>query len=150
MNLTEHFTLAELTGSDYAIRHGINNTSSDHEILANLHILAQGLERVRHIFMLPLIVSSGYRSPRVNAGVGGSKTSAHLRGLAADFIVPGVSQIEVCRLLADKPEIGFDQLIYEGRWCHISFPEPEHDPAGIVLTATFHGGKATYSKGITA
>ena len=149
MNLTANFTLEELTASDYAIRHGINNHPVDHTVLSNLHVLADGLERVRAALRMPIFVSSGYRSAKVNSGVGGAKSSAHMLGLAADIHMPGVSPRDVCKALIQHPEIGFDQLISEGTWTHISFPEPEHEPAGMVLTAIFKAGQpTTYVKGI--
>ena len=79
-----HFSLDELTSSDYADRHGIDN-SPNAEILANINLLMDGLERARTVLDKPMSISSGYRSPKVNAGAGGSKASYHMRGLAADF-----------------------------------------------------------------
>jgi zinc D-Ala-D-Ala carboxypeptidase len=150
MNLTEHFTIAELTRSDYAIRHGISNQPTDADVLENLHTLAAGLERVRGVLRLPIHVSSGYRAPKVNSGVGGSKTSAHMRGLAADIILPGVNARDVCLKIQDAAAfIGFDQCIFEHDWTHISFPEPEDQPRMIAMTAVFRPGQpTTYLKGI--
>lgn len=149
MNLSAHFTLAELVASDYALRHGIANTPTDPHVLGNLHVLADGLERCRAILGQPMIISSGYRCPEVNAAVGGSAKSAHMRGLAADFRVPGMNPRAVCLALQDHPEVGFDQLIYEGTWTHIAFPENRHDAGGVVLTAIFKPGKpTTYIQGV--
>ena len=150
MMLSEHFSLAELTSSDYAVRHSLNNMPEDAEVLENLHILAQGLERCRAILNKPMVVTSGYRSPKVNSAVGGSKTSDHMKGLAADFVVPSMSAREVCLTLAKHhAEIGFRQLIQEGnRWTHISFPDVDQPAAGQILTAIFKDGKANYVQGI--
>ena len=149
MNMTAHFSYAELIASEYAIRHGINNHPVSNDVLSNLHVLADGLERVRTVLRMPMHISSGYRSAKVNAGVGGSKSSKHMLGLAADFHLAGVPPLDVCKALIQHSEIGFDQLIQEGTWVHISFPEPEHDPAGIVLTAIFKvGHPTTYVKGL--
>ncbi len=150
MKLTEHFSLGELVASDYAIRHGINNMPVDHEVLSNLNALALGLERARAVLLLPMHINSGYRSPKVNAGIGGAQNSAHLRGLAADFVIHGVSPREVClRLQEHADTIGFDKLIHEGTWTHISFPEAEERPRAQVLTAIFKPGQSTtYMKGI--
>ena len=151
MHLTQHFTLAELTASDYAVRHGINNLPDDTRVVGNLHVLASGLERCRAVLGRPIFVTSGYRSPKVNAAVGGSAKSAHLRGLAADFRVVGMSPRDVCLVLQERQsDIGFDQLIYEGTWTHIAFPEDGCKPAGTVLTAVFKPGKpTTYTQGVT-
>jgi hypothetical protein len=142
MNLTEHFTLEELTRSDYAIRHGINNTPTDAEVLENLQILAQGLERIRGLINKPIHVNSGYRSPKVNSAIGGSKTSAHMKGLAADVVIPGMLPVDLCKIIEDhKDLVQFDQLIHEGSWTHIAFPDVDQQPRQQTLTAIFKPGK---------
>lgn len=147
MQLTEHFSLAELIRSDYATRHSISNMPTDPQALKHLHLLAAGLERARAVLGKPVVITSGYRSAAVNAGVGGSFTSAHMAGLAADFLVPGMTPREVCLRLQDHREIGFEQLIFEGTWTHIAFPVGE--PHGIVLTAVFKpGAKVRYIAGV--
>jgi len=81
--LTENFKLKELIATNT----GIDNTPPNH-IVDNLYTLAQTLERVRTACgNNPIRVLSGYRSPDVNTAVKGSKTSAHMKGLAADFTV---------------------------------------------------------------
>lgn len=149
MNLSEHFTFEELTSSDYAIRHSINNVPTDQDVVANLHTLAQGLERVRQLIGMPLHVSSGYRCPKLNASIGGSKTSAHMRGLAADIVVAGFEPIDICRMLeAHQEDIGYDQVIQEGSWTHVAFADPEDSPRGEILTAHFGQGGVTYTRGL--
>lgn len=146
MNLSAHFTLAELTVSQTARRKGIDNTPSP-EVLQNLQELANGLERVREVLGCPIIISSGYRSPKLNAAVDGSKTSQHCNGEAADFIAPGFgSPLEVCQeIIKHQDTIQFDQIIHEQDWVHISFtPEPR----GSILTALFENGGVRYVKGI--
>lgn len=146
--ISPHFTLDELLRSDYALRHGLPNTPSDLHVVGNLHVLASGLERCRMVLKQPLMITSGYRSPAVNKGIGGSPRSAHLRGLAADFRVPGMSPRDVCLALQAHPEVGFDQLIYEGQWTHVAFPDSTA-PAGVVLSAIFQPGRpVSYAKGI--
>jgi hypothetical protein len=150
LNLTAHFTLAELTASDYATRTGIDNQPIDPAVLANLHLLADGLERVRAVLGQPIHISSGYRCEKLNAAVSGSRTSAHLKGLAADIHVPGITPRGVClRLSAVADAIGFDQLIFEGSWTHIGFPEADAEPRRQILTAIFKPGRpTTYVGGI--
>lgn len=149
MNLTNNFTLEELTASPYALRNGLNNQPTDHEVLINLQVLAEGLERVRGVIDCPIHVTSGYRSPKVNAGVGGAKTSAHMRGLAADILVANIAPKALCKIIeANKDVILFDQLIYEGTWTHIAFAE-DAEPRLQVLTALFKPGKIVeYVKGV--
>lgn len=149
MQLTPHFGLDELTHSATATRLGIQNAPTDSN-LANLNILAGKLEMVRSILGRPMIISSGYRCPELNARVGGSQTSAHCQGLAADFTAPqfGIPS-EICRaLLAHAEELQWDQLIFEGTWVHLGFTADSNDARGEVLTATFSVGKATYTRGI--
>lgn len=148
MNLSDHFTLSELTSSEYALRHGINNMPTDADVLENLHTLANGLERVRLLLGKPLIISSGYRAPKVNAGIGGSPTSAHCKGLAADFVAAGISPRAAALEIAEHAEtLGIDQVIYEGTWVHVAWPDVDSSPRHMALTAIF--GKPTrYVTGI--
>ncbi len=121
MSITKHFTLAEFTRSDTADRLGLDNTPEPrHE--ANLGILANKLEQVRALLSdVPIIISSGYRSVKVNKAVGGVQNSDHAQGLAADFNVQGLSAKEACQRIANS-DIKFDQLIWEqgenGDWVH--------------------------------
>lgn len=144
MNLTAHFTLEELIASDYAIRHNIRNMPDDAAVLENLHTLAKGLERVRAVIGKPIHVNSGYRSPAVNAAIGGSDKSQHKLGLAADIVVPGITARELAMtIVAARDSIDFDQCIYEGTWVHVSF---DVKPRRQVLTALFPGPR--YVQGI--
>jgi hypothetical protein len=120
--LSPHFTLDELTFSQTAERLGLNNDPGP-EVLAALKRTALGLEAVRvRLGGAPILVSSGYRAPAVNAAVGGSPSSQHMRGEAVDFTAPrfGVPR-QIVDALADS-DVPYDQLILEfGRWVHISF-----------------------------
>lgn len=121
MNLSPHFTLAELTVSEMAARKGIDNTPPD-AVIARLKHAALGLEAIRIRLGAPIIVSSGYRSPDLNKAVGGSKTSAHMDGDAVDFICPGYGAPGAIVSALKDSGIAFDQLIEEfGRWVHVSF-----------------------------
>lgn len=147
MQLTEHFTFEELVRSDVATRRGIPNDPSD-TARYNLGRVASKLEEIRAACGGgPLVVSSGYRCPALNMAIGGSRTSAHMRGLAADFHVPGLTLAEAARRIV-AAGIVFDQLIFEGTWLHVGLAEANATPRQEELTATFHGGTAVYSKGI--
>ncbi len=150
MNITEHFTFAELTESDYAQRHGIHNQPDSHLVISNLHALAHGLERIRAIFNKPVIVKSAYRSAKVNAAVGGHPNSYHTHGLAADIIIPGISAGDAAyEISLHVTDYGIDQLIHEGSWVHIGYPLPGVSPRNDILTAIFkHGQPTVYLKGI--
>jgi zinc D-Ala-D-Ala carboxypeptidase len=145
MNLSAHFTLAELTSSDYAERHGISNTPTDPEVLENLQILASGLERIREVLEgRAIFVNSGYRSPKLNTAIGGSKNSAHMKGLAADIRVAGMTPREVCLVLSNRmDELALDQIIFEGTWSHLGFADVDQTPRHEVLTAVFKPGQPT-------
>lgn len=148
MMLTIHFALAELTHSQTADRRGIDNTPTD-EIVENLMSLAQTLERVRVLLgSRPIVISSGYRSPDLNRAVGGARNSAHLYGLAADFICPGYgTPLQICKAIAASG-IDFDQLIQEGTWVHLGLSQPGQKSRRQVLTANFSSGAATYREGL--
>jgi zinc D-Ala-D-Ala carboxypeptidase len=136
MNLSEHFSLEEFVVSNTAVRAGVDNTPSP-QIVENLKILAKGLEDVRHVLGdKPIRITSGYRCARLNALVGGSKTSDHMLGLAADIQCPEFgTPLEVCRAIAAAGNIGFHQVIHEyGAWCHVSFPKTEDAPTRELLT----------------
>ena len=134
MNLSAHFTLEEFTRSETALRKGLDNTP-DAETIANLTELANGMEQVRALLGHPIHINSAYRGPKVNAAVGGSKNSAHMRGYAADFTCAGYGDVSaICRAIMDS-SIAYDQLIHEfGAWVHISF-----DPQMRRMNLTIDG-----------
>lgn len=148
MQLSKNFTLAELTRSMTAERFGIDNTPTP-EAVESLKLLCEKvLQPVRDNFGVT-IVRSGYRSPLVNARIGGSKTSQHKLGQAADFEVSGVSNLEIAAWIAQNLE--FDQLILEGHnpslknsgWVHCSVKLSDNRREQI--TATFNNGGVVYA-----
>ena len=144
MNLSPHFSLAELVASQVALRKGIDNAPA-HAIVANLTRLAALLEQVRALVGAPIAISSGYRSPALNKAVGGAANSAHVLGLAADISTAKLAP-KALALLIRQSEIAFDQLIYEGAWVHIGLSTGA--PRRQVLTAKFAGGGVSYVTGI--
>lgn len=145
MNLTPHFTLQEFLASQVATRRGIDNTPSA-SVLNNLERLANLLEHVRALVGKPIIISSGYRSPKLNAAVGGAPNSAHLSGLAADINAIGLTPLQLATSIRDS-KVPFDQLIHEGTWVHIGLTDGA--PRREVLTAHFGGPRTTYTKGLS-
>lgn len=122
MYLSPFFTLAELTVSQVASREGIDNTP-DAAALANLRRLSQTLEQVRSIAGCPILISSGFRSRALNQKVGGSPSSAHIKGLAADISAVKFSPRELAQRLINSALV-FDQLIYEyDSWIHLGLAE---------------------------
>lgn len=142
MNLSNSFTLEELTFSDTAARKGLSNEPNDEQV-ANLMELAQSLERIRTLLGHPIIVRSAFRSPKVNSSVGGSPTSSHMEGLAADIVCPGFgTPKEVCEAIIGS-EIPFDQIILEyDAWTHISI-----DPRMRRMVLSKHAGEP-YKEGL--
>jgi len=133
MQLSEHFSLTELTTSEIAVRKGLDNLPES-VALENLSRLAEKLEEVRKVLGKPIMINSAYRSPEVNSAVGGVKTSQHCLGCAADIRVPGMTPDEVVKaIIASK--IQYDQLIREfDSWTHISIPNlPEQTPRNQTL-----------------
>jgi hypothetical protein len=135
MTLTPHFTVEELTVSQWAARNGVDNTPGPAE-LANLKRLAQALEVVRYTLGAPVTVTSGYRSQVVNRMIGGVSSSAHTLGLAADFICPKFgTPLDVAKKLMGVEALLFDQLIHEyGRWVHIGLAVEGKTPRLQALT----------------
>ena len=121
--LSEHFTLAELTHTDHR---EFDNTPNEQE-LANLYRLAEFLELVKTALGgKPIIVNSAFRSKQVNDAVGSKNTSQHRLGCAADIRVPGVSPDQVVREIL-AAGLGVDQVIREfDRWTHVSIPSTEN------------------------
>lgn len=108
-----------MTASQTATRLGLDNTPPA-PVLANLRRLADTMEQIRELLGYPIIVSSGYRAPRVNKAIGGERKSAHMRGLACDFICPKFgTPLAVAKEIAGSI-IEFDQVINEyDRWVHV-------------------------------
>jgi zinc D-Ala-D-Ala carboxypeptidase len=148
MNLTRHFTLEELTLSQDAARYGIDNEPGTEEVAQLRRLCQMVLEPLRIALDRPIVVSSGYRCPEVNAMVGGAKRSHHVQGRAADITVPGITPLEVCQTIVAL-DLPFDQTIHEfGRWCHVSVAlDPENSPQQ-TLTAMRQLGKTVYAAGL--
>ena len=154
MNLTKNFTLEEMIKSETALRHGMDNTPGENEI-GNLKLLCEKvLQPVRDHFGKGVKVNSGFRHPDVNAKVGGSRTSDHTRGQAADIEIPGVPNAELAEWIKDNLE--FRQLILEfytpgvpdSGWVHVSYVAEDNKKE--VLTATRQDGKTVYLPGLVA
>lgn len=140
MRLSDHFTLDELTFSQTAVRHNINNNPSS-SVRNNLKTLADNLEKIRTLLGHPLRISSGFRCMELNRKIGGSVNSSHMDGLAADFTCERFGKpIDIVKALF-KSGIKVDQVICEGTWVHISFDPKMRQQ---FLTATFMNGKPSY------
>jgi hypothetical protein len=154
MNLTANFSLHELTKSETALRMGLDNTPGEAEI-ASLKLLAEKvLQPVRNHFGKGVKCNSGFRASAVNQATGGSKSSDHVKGQAADIEIPGVPNAELAQWIMDNLE--YTQLILEfytpgipdSGWVHVSY-----DPNNLKkqeLTAMKVAGKTQYVPGLVA
>lgn len=147
MQLTKHFTIAELCLSSYAVRHDIPNLPNAAQRNA-LGLLATNiLEPLRVRAGRSLIVSSGLRVAAVNKAVGGSSTSQHKDGEAADFTILRMSPYTTCQMIMAMG-LPFDQLIHEfGQWVHVSH-NSNRPQRGQVLTAVKRAGRTAYLPGL--
>jgi hypothetical protein len=140
MNLSEHFTLEELTHTDHR---QFDNTPNASE-MANLVRLATFLEEVKIIIGgKPIMINSAFRSKQVNDAVGSKDTSQHRIGCAADIRVPNMTPDEVVKAVI-AANLGYDQIIREfDRWTHISIPNrPEDKPRQQALIIDKSGTRA--------
>ena len=140
MNLSPHFTLAELTVTD----HREFDNSPTQEEISNLQRLAYLLEKVKDTLGgKPIMVNSAFRSKAVNDAVGSSDKSQHRLGCACDFRVPSMTPDAVVRAVI-AANLPFDQIIREyDRWTHISIPNTEDaEPRGKALIIDKSGTRA--------
>ena len=135
-----NFSMDELTHSDTAERHGIDNTPNDNE-KENLYKLAMEMEDVRELLNnKPIFVSSGYRCLALNELLGSKKTSAHTKGLAADFTCRQFGTPNEIVFALINSSIPYDQVILEfNRWVHISFCEDQETPRRQALIINKQG-----------
>ena len=152
--LTKNFSLHELTKSETALRYDMENNPSPVEIGNLTELAGKVLQPIRDHYQKGVKINSGFRHPDVNAKVGGSRTSDHCKGMAADLEIPGVPNAELAEWVKDNLE--FTQLILEfytpgipdSGWVHVSY-----DPKNLkkqVMTATKQNGKTVYLPGLVA
>ena len=154
MKLSKNFSLKEMTKSQTALRRGIDNEPGDEEEANLQQLCEQVLQKVRDHFGKPVTVNSGYRSPELNKAIGGSTTSDHCKGMAADIEIPGISNYELADWIKENCE--FRQLILEfytpgvpdSGWVHVSYNYEENEKK--VMTALKEDGKTVYKLGLIA
>ena len=150
MKISPHLNLAEITRSDTAKRHGIDNTPSA-EHLENFKLLADKVfEPIREHFKTPIFISSGYRSKALNSFIKGSASSQHCTGQAIDIDMDGSNGEVTNRMVFDfiKNKLDFDQLIWEfgtdfnPDWVHVSYVKGKNRKQKLKAIRT--SGKTTY------
>jgi zinc D-Ala-D-Ala carboxypeptidase len=149
MQLSEHFELAEFIRSSTAKRAGISNMPTDAH-LENIKLLCEKvLEPIRVYFARPIILSSGYRSAALNRAVGGSSSSQHCSGEAADIDMEGTNITNAQIFNHIKDNLEFDQLIWEfgttsnPDWVHVSY-ESNGRQRKQILRAVKKNGATSY------
>lgn len=123
----KYFTMGEMMRSDTADRRGIDNRCSKEDAERLKKLIENVLDPLREAYGKPIKVNSGYRCPELNKAVGGSKTSDHMKGCAADIVGTPNTKSENKRLfeLVKSLDLSFDQLIDEKgfSWVHVSYRE---------------------------
>lgn len=136
MNLTKNFTLEEMSHSETALAHGLNN-QIPLQYIANLKSLATNvLQPLRDHIGQPVKVTSGYRTPALNHLVGGASTSQHLTGHAADIRGPSGNKLTHMRWFVWMMDnLAYDQLIWEkgGQWIHVSYRSDGKNRQQVLL-----------------
>ena len=151
-HLTKNFGYQEMIKSSTADRLGISNDATREHVINLVNLCNFILQPVRDEFG-PIRINSGYRSPALNKAVGGSKTSQHCNGQAADFESSKVSNPDLAKWI--EKNLIFDQLIlefYDGvdpnsGWVHCSY-RLDGNNRGSTLTALRVPGKTQYKKGL--
>ena len=148
MMLSDHFSLAEMTKSQTAERRNLPNNPDKDAIDAMKLLCINILEPVRNHFGKPFTPSSGFRSAELCVAIGSSVSGQHTKGEAADFEVPGVSNLDLATWIVGN--LDFDQLIlefYKGGntgWVHCSFKQ-EGNRRDVL---TYQGKESGYQKGL--
>ena len=153
IRLSKNFALSEMVKSATADRLNVDYSPSDIHLVNLTHLAIRILQPVRDEFGV-ITINSGYRSPALNAKVGGSKTSQHCNGQAADFESFSTPNPDLAKWIANNLE--FDQLIlefYDGvnpnsGWVHCSYNLMGNRKK--ILTALKTGGKVVYKNGFVS
>jgi len=145
MQLSDNFSLSEFTVSQTALRRGIDNTPTPIALYNLRRLCKTVLEPVRTLLAAPLHVDSGFRSLILNNHVGGSATSAHMEGRAADIKPIGFDLTHAFALIRAS-DIQFDQIILEcNAWIHISIADENHPNRRMAMMASGDPGHWVYN-----
>jgi len=137
MFLSPHFTLEEFTVSQTAARLGIDNTPPP-DVIERLKHTALGLEGIRILLGVPILITSGYRCLELNRALGSKDTSQHVLGEAVDFVAPAYGAPTTVMSRVIDVGIDYDQCILEyankkGQgWVHVSFAKTNRRSALVI------------------
>jgi zinc D-Ala-D-Ala carboxypeptidase len=152
MKLSKNFSLKELTKSQTAMRHGIDNNPNKEQMI-NLVVLT-------HCVLQPIRdehgrvdINSGLRVLELNQTIGSSDNSQHVLGMAADIECPAVDNFELAKWINNN--LDFDQLILEfytageptSGWVHVSYNR-DGSNRKKAMTAVKNNGKTVYQEGL--
>ncbi len=149
MELSKNFSLGEMTISGTAKRLGIKNIPNKTQIEALRLLAINVLQPIHNHFRVAILLSNAFRSKELNKAVGGSRTSQHMEGEAADIDMDNttISNREIFDFI--RLNLTFDQLIYEfgnsknPDWVHVSW-NSKGKQRNQVLIAKKIAGKTTY------
>lgn len=139
--ISKNFTFEEFTKSDVAKRYHINNAVTDWAVRDNIIALVENiLQPLRDAWGQPLFINSGYRCPELNSHpmVGGSKTSQHVTGQAADV---GCSDPYALASLVKKMGLQYDQMILYATFVHLSYRADGKNRMEILYNKKYKGAK---------
>lgn len=123
-----NFTMSELLHSDIAQKYNICNIPDAKSLDNMLLLIVNCLQPLRNYINKPMVITSGYRSLRLNSHplINGVSNSEHLTGCAADFTIKGVPPKQVIELVKASG-IPFRQCINEyNLWTHISYKDGDN------------------------
>ena len=143
MNLSPHFTLAELTRTST----GLANEPSPSQVAALTSLCLHVLEPIRALLGVPLRITSGFRGSAVNAAIKGAAGSQHMRGEAADIVPVGID-VEAAMGLIAAARLPVDQLIVypRGGFLHVSYAAQRVNRGELLRSAASGGSGGPYSK----
>ena len=152
MKLSKNFSLKELTRSQTAIRHGIDNSPTLDQLVCLTALTTAILQPIREVHGR-VDINSGLRVLELNRKIGSSDSSQHVLGMAADLECPSIDNLQLAKWIEEN--LKFDQLILEfyekgeptSGWIHVSYNN-QGENRGRVLTASRVDGKTQYTEGI--
>ena len=152
MKLSKNFSLKELTRSQTAMRHGIDNSPTLDQLVCLTALTTAILQPIREVHGR-VDINSGLRVLELNRKIGSSDSSQHVLGMAADLECPSIDNLQLSKWIEEN--LKFDQLILEfyekgeptSGWIHVSYNN-QGENRGRVLTASRVDGKTQYTEGI--
>lgn len=153
--LSKHWSLAELTKSQMAVRRGWNNQPGPKELAALKLLVNNILEPLRVRIRRAIVANSGFRGINLNKAIGGSRSSQHPKGEAADIEAPGMSNLELAQTIIEM-DLPYDQLILEAYdpdvpgsgWVHVSHAASGKQRKQVLTATPKPGGGMIYTNGL--